>query len=489
MKKLSRLLALAGLLYSTSCSETYDDSALLGRVDDLENRVARLEELCKQMNTNIASLQTLVSAAQAHDCITSVVPVESGGTVVGYTITFSQNDPITIYHGTNGKDGAAPVIGVKQDTDGSYYWTLDGEWLTDEAGARIRTQGPDGEDGAPGRDGVTPRLKIENNGWYVSYNNGTNWTYLGQVPSGGTVATGDSMFRSVDASHADYVLFTLSNGTEIRVSKFGALAIKIQEGDEVLFDIGETKTLHYTVSGVDQNAAVVVKAEMLNADDAYTLHIDPQTPTSGTIAVTTDIPNTTQIIVSVSDGKQSIMVAVRVGILPVFDETTVTVATPGTLYSLLVGYDKASITELTVLGNLNLSDIYTLRSLPNLAILDLENVNMEELPALAFNGKTSLTSVKLPRTLKIISNYAFEGCSSLTGDLVLPENLTSIGKSAFYDCDFSTVYCKALTPPDINGPTYIKVFVPLYVPIGSADAYRAADGWKDFININEMEFE
>lgn len=29
---------------------------------------------------------------------------------------------------------------------------------------------------------------------------------------------------------------------------------------------------------------------------------------------------------------------------------------------------------------------------------------------------------------------------------------------------------------------------PLYVPTGCADAYRAAEGWKDFTNINEMEF-
>lgn len=66
------------------------------------------------------------------------------GKEVGYTITFSKSNPITIYHGKDGqngtdgedgkpgvdgedgKNGHTPVIGVKQDTDGSYYWTLDG---------------------------------------------------------------------------------------------------------------------------------------------------------------------------------------------------------------------------------------------------------------------------------------------------------------------------------------------------------------------------
>ncbi|MDE6070194.1 MAG: DUF4988 domain-containing protein, partial [Alistipes sp.] len=345
MKKFFVLLTVAGMLYSTSCSESYDDSTLWGRVDDLENRVARLEELCKQMNTNIASLQTLVSAAQAHDYITSVVPVESSGNVVGYTITFSQNAPITIYHGANGADGIAPVIGAKQDTDDIYYWTLDGEWLLDENGAKIPTSGPTGNDG---QNGVTPRLKIETGGWYVSYNNGANWTYLGLVPSGGTVAASDSMFRSVDTSHSDYVLFTLSNGTEIRVPRFGLLAITFTPGNSLKFDIDETKTVNYTITGGGANN--VVKAELQNPDDNYTLHTSSTSATQGTITIATKIPTKNNVIVSVSDGVQTIMTAIAVSIKPSFSGNTIAVETPGTLGKLLADYDKTTITELTLIG-------------------------------------------------------------------------------------------------------------------------------------------
>ena len=63
MKKFYRCCILSTLLFA-SCSDEYDDSALTGRVDNLENRVAKLEELCKQMNTNISSLQTIVTALQ-----------------------------------------------------------------------------------------------------------------------------------------------------------------------------------------------------------------------------------------------------------------------------------------------------------------------------------------------------------------------------------------------------------------------------------------
>ena len=56
---------------------------------------------------------------------------------------------------------------MKKDTDGIYYWTLDGEWLTDEKGNKVKAQGTDGkdgvdgEDGTNGKDGITPQLKIE----------------------------------------------------------------------------------------------------------------------------------------------------------------------------------------------------------------------------------------------------------------------------------------------------------------------------------------
>ncbi len=47
-------------IFLSSCK--YDDSNLWSSVQGLEERIARLEELCKQMNTNITSLQTLVEA-------------------------------------------------------------------------------------------------------------------------------------------------------------------------------------------------------------------------------------------------------------------------------------------------------------------------------------------------------------------------------------------------------------------------------------------
>ena len=190
MKKTLSLL-MCGLLL-LGCSDKYDDSALRNDLNDLENRLTILEERCKQMNTNISSLQKIVDALQDNLSISRVEQISDG-----YIIHFSDGSTATI---KNGKDsGTIPIIGVKQDTDGCYYWTLDGEWLTDKKGNKVKAQGTDGKDGVDGedgndgtdgedgtdgtngKDGITPQLKIENGRWMLSMDDGKTWTDIGQA--------------------------------------------------------------------------------------------------------------------------------------------------------------------------------------------------------------------------------------------------------------------------------------------------------------------
>ena len=195
MKKLSLLLLTLTVCFFTACHKN-----IWAELENLDQRVTKLEELCKEMNTNITSLQTIVSVLQSNDFITGIVEIKKNGEVIGYTITFGKHDPITIYHGqdgkngADGKDGSTPVIGVAQDTDGVYYWTLNGEWLLDDNGNKLPVSGKDGQngadgkdgqDGTDGKDGISPLLKIENGYWYISYDNGATWTESGK-------ATGDN---------------------------------------------------------------------------------------------------------------------------------------------------------------------------------------------------------------------------------------------------------------------------------------------------------
>ena len=58
------------------------------------------------------------------DYITSVAPIMQANDTIGYTINFHQSNPISIYNGTTSQ------IGITQDEEGNWLWTLDGEILT-----------------------------------------------------------------------------------------------------------------------------------------------------------------------------------------------------------------------------------------------------------------------------------------------------------------------------------------------------------------------
>ena len=77
MKKLHLLLLSVTLCLFSACHNDIWDA-----IDGLDSRVTKLEELCKEMNTNITSLQTIVDVLQANDYITGVVEIKKDGEVI-----------------------------------------------------------------------------------------------------------------------------------------------------------------------------------------------------------------------------------------------------------------------------------------------------------------------------------------------------------------------------------------------------------------------
>ena len=339
MKKLLSLLMCGLLLFG--CGDKYDDSALRNDLNDLENRVTKLEELCKQMNTNISSLQKIVDALQDNLSISKVEQISDG-----YIIYFSDGSTATI---KNGKDsGDAPVIGVKQDTDGCYYWTLDGEWLTDEKGNKVKAQGTDGKDGIDGedgndgvdgedgvdgtngkdgKDGITPQLKIENGRWMLSMDNGKTWTDIGQATGadgkdGEDGADGtdgedgvdgkdgtNGIFKSVTEDD-DNVYFTLEDDSVITIPKSdnSKFAIAFDATDIAILNGGESKTIFYTITGATENT--VVKAI---AQDGWKAKVNATSADKGTITITAPNPIVeSEILVFANDGSyRTVMVSLN----------------------------------------------------------------------------------------------------------------------------------------------------------------------------------
>ena len=335
MKRFLLSVVLVTTLALASCQ--FDDSDIWSTLNEYgetikehEERITTLEELCKQMNTNIESLQTIVEVLEKRDYVTNVSEVHNNGKVIGYIISFGKSDTITIYHGkdgangqdgSDGKDGYTPQIGAMKDTDGIYYWTLDGKWLTDVNGDKIKAVGIDGADGVngedgkdgangkDGKDGITPQLKIENDYWYISYDNGKTWTKLGkatgedgkdgaQGPQGAKGERGDSFFLDVSQDD-EYVHLTLANGTLISIPRLRPFTLAFAtENGTLEFDEGERVVVGYTLSyGYDNTEVRVI------GNGGWDTSVTRKSNTAGTITITAPTVNSdAEVVVFATDG-------------------------------------------------------------------------------------------------------------------------------------------------------------------------------------------
>ena len=105
----------------------------------------------------------------------------------------------------------------------------------------------------------------------------------------------------------------------------------------------------------------------------------------------------------------------------------------------------------------------------------------------AFDNCTGLTQLTLPASLKSIGSEAFKNCDKLK-HVTIPASVTSIGSDAFGYCsNLLGVTCLAATPPTLSGnyTFYSSVYSggTLFVPKGSVDAYKSANYWSRFTNV------
>ena len=104
----------------------------------------------------------------------------------------------------------------------------------------------------------------------------------------------------------------------------------------------------------------------------------------------------------------------------------------------------------------------------------------------AFSSCRSLTSITIPNSVTTIERGAFSGCRSLTS-LTIPNSVTTIGDYTFDGCNkIKQITSEAVTPPDCSRYAFDgfnRKECKLIVPQNSVDAYKKADGWKEFFLI------
>ena len=230
------------------CSDDYDDTELRTGLNDLRDRVAKLETQLTKLNGEITTIDALVRKLESN---VSVVKVEPGTDGKSYTIYFSDDTKAVIANGQDGVAGKdAPVIGVKEE-DGVYYWaqTIDGKTTILEVdGQKLRVTA----------EVTPPRLSVDEEGyWEASYDGGDTWeriTNAAGEPVKAVTDDGssiqDSFFSAVTQDDGN-VYFTLTDGSVITVAKRTDFYLILRKAPDVApFVYGETKTYEIESAGV-----------------------------------------------------------------------------------------------------------------------------------------------------------------------------------------------------------------------------------------------
>ena len=106
------------------------------------------------------------------------------------------------------------------------------------------------------------------------------------------------------------------------------------------------------------------------------------------------------------------------------------------------------------------------------------------------NDGSEITEYEVPEGVTTIGNSAFRNCTGLIS-VTIPGSVTSIGSNAFSGTTaLMTVKTYIKEPYNISrfeDNTYRQG--TLYVPANTKDLYIRFDGWREFLNIAEMEKE
>ena len=196
MKKVLFAL-MAGLAIYACTPAAYDDTAIKEQINNLDDRLTKVEEDLATLELNVAAMKTLAEALKTGKYIVSYTALEDES---GYTITFSDGSSVVVKHGEKGdkgetgatgntgatgeagKDGVTPTVTVK-DVDGVLYWFINGEQI------------------CPVYEG-TPVFSSVDGNLYVIYPGETEPVWIGAL-------TGKSIFDSVVVDEeAGVVIFT-----------------------------------------------------------------------------------------------------------------------------------------------------------------------------------------------------------------------------------------------------------------------------------------
>ena len=209
--------------------------------------------------TELLNLKTALNDAQSYVSVRTCEINSQGELVIVLTNderielgVVKGKDGINGANGTNGKDGITPQLKI---VDNAWMISYDnGEnWV--ELGCQAR--------GETGNDGVTPIIKINNDGyWIVSSDNGTTWKNLGVKATGENGKNGENGAAGIGIQNveivAGYLMVTYTDGNTVNAGPINAGSGST--GDTIVSDIYTDALEFYPIGNGDQYAVSIGKA-------------------------------------------------------------------------------------------------------------------------------------------------------------------------------------------------------------------------------------
>ena len=226
----------------TGCG--FDEDPLQNRLNDIKNRIAALQSRIDEANKQVETLGLLTSG----NVVTSIDKNSDGSYVLTYLDC--KNEEKTVVVAAMDQLLNVPVVGVRKDENGLYYWTV-------TAGGETKDITVDGQSvPAAGR---TPVISTDEQGY---------WTVDGKRildSAGNPIEAADgsaSILKSVTKDAEGNLSITLGNGSLITIPVQNYLNLSLSTSQNLtITNLGQELKIGYDVTGSKADEAIVAIAE------------------------------------------------------------------------------------------------------------------------------------------------------------------------------------------------------------------------------------
>ena len=251
---------------------------------------AEIEAFCDLVNTNIASLHTVINAFENDDYVVSFE--ETGNDLpedyLTYSIKFNESPSVNIWCRKDElSSNGVPKVNAAQDENGKWYWTMDGKWLN-IGGSTVSLIDND----------VSPQVSVKDDRWMMSIDGGFSWKDMAEAETD-RISAGEYIFSDI-YKKGSFLYFVLDNGRTIPVSTLCDIDILFPDADGAVCAEGQTAKIAYSIVGWDEATKVKcscdasgweAKVESTDASTGYI--VVTNTGAEGDAAVTVTADNST----------------------------------------------------------------------------------------------------------------------------------------------------------------------------------------------------